>query len=626
MFFKRFMPGKGKSVAQAASAADASAPGNTSATTDVADASVINDDGAKNGASVARAVAKAISRKANGVRRPAPATDAAELGFKTTADLTPSPAPVGQDKALEALTFGATMKGSGHHILVTGDTGTGRRTATRTILRAVAGDMQPPDDWVYVSTFATDGAFRALKLPAGTARRFAEKMALAIDQLADALPVAFADADYDLKRRMIEVEQRLTRDDALEALRREAEAQNIALLRTAAGMAVAPILEGKVVKTDVFNAIPEPMRREVEAKIAAVEAQVEAILSDRPEDEKERRTRIGALTEEIAASHVQVALADLNAEFGEIADVASHLAATGRDLIYNVGLFVAHANEGADGTGSTAGRAAGRESSTVRLVKSAAAHPRFARYGVHVMAASSADGSAPIVEEPNPSYSNLFARIELTHDADGLATVARVRPGALHGANGGFLLLDADALLSAGAAVEPLLRALETEQICFDPPTEPIGIVGDEIPELEPIPLNVKLVLVASDASLQQLSASHAALKHMFKSQARFEAEIAHSADNIAKFAGLVAYVAEKHDLRPFGADAVAALVDEAAQRAGEAMLSLPVSDLVDLCRAADHWADNEDRKTIAADDVTHAVRHLYGSDGAERETRRALP
>ena len=119
-------------------------------------------------------------------------------------------------------------------------------------------------------------------------------MALAIDQLADALPAAFAADDYDLKRRTIEEEFRYSREDALEALRREAESQNIALLRTPTGIAVAPVLEGKVVKTDVFNSVPEALRREVETKIAAFEAEIEAILAERPDAEKERRARLVA--------------------------------------------------------------------------------------------------------------------------------------------------------------------------------------------------------------------------------------------------------------------------------------------------------------------------------------------
>ena len=279
---------------------------------------------------------------------------------------------------MEALAFGAGIRGPGYHMLVIGREGTGRRTAVRAKLQEFADKAERPADWVYVSSFDPTGGFRALKLPAGTAKPFAEKMAHAIDQLADALPAAFAADDYDLKRRTIEEEFRFSREDALEALRREAEAQNIALLRTPAGIAVAPVLEGKVVKTDVFNSVPESLRREVETKIAALEAEIEAILAERPDAEKERRARLVALNEQMAGRHVRAALDDIKAEFAEVAGVESYLKAAARDLVRNAGLFVA---------------AAGTQTS--KLTRGAGAHPRFARYAVHVMATTSAAAGVP---------------------------------------------------------------------------------------------------------------------------------------------------------------------------------------------------------------------------------------
>ena len=208
--------------------------------------------------------------------------DSTTLGFETTADIEPTGGLVGQARALNALTFGAGMKGPGYNILVTGTDGSGYAATVRSELQSIARSAEKPSDWVYVSSFGDAGGFRALKLPAGTAKAFSDGMAQVVDRLADALPAAFAADDYELRRRTVEEEFRFSREDALETLRREAEAQNIALLRTPAGIAVAPILEGKVVKTDVFNSVPESLRREVETKIAALESEIEALLAERP--------------------------------------------------------------------------------------------------------------------------------------------------------------------------------------------------------------------------------------------------------------------------------------------------------------------------------------------------------
>ena len=518
-------------------------------------------------------------------------TDAASLGFKTTADVKAVAGPVGQETALEALAFGAGIKGPGYHVLVVGPEGSGRHTAVRSTLQDIAPKAERPADWVYVSSFDPTGGFRALKLPAGTAKPFAEKMALAIDELADALPAAFAADDYDLKRRTIEEEFRFSREDALEALRREAETQNIALLRTPAGIAVAPVLEGKVVKTDVFNSIPEALRREVETKIAALEAEIEAILAERPEAEKERRARLLALNEQIAGRHVRAALDDLKSEFAEVGGVESYLRAAARDLVRNAGLFLACERGG-------------------RLVQTAATHPRFARYCVHVMATTSAASGAPIVQEANPTYANLFGRVEVSTDAEGQSQVVRVKPGALHRANGGYLMLDADALLDSAAAADALRRALEAVEIRFDPPASAISVAGDEVPDLEPIPLNLKLVVIATADALRRLGSSSGPLRRLFKAEAVFEEAIPRTKETFDRLAGLIANIAEKYSLRPIAAEGVALIVDEAALRAGaKGKLSVSIADCVDVCRAADHIAGSAKRDVVTAEDVARALR-----------------
>jgi AAA domain len=519
------------------------------------------------------------------------ATDPASLGFKTTADLEPTHGPVGQAKVMEAVAFGAGMKGPGYHMLVIGREGTGRRTAVRGKLQETAAKAERPADWVYVSSFDPTGGFRALKLPAGTAKPFAEKMALAIDQLADALPAAFAADDYDLKRRTIEEEFRFSREDALEALRREAELQNIALLRTPAGIAVAPVLEGKVVKNDVFNNLPEALRREVQTKIAALEAEIEAILAERPDAEKERRARLAALNEQVAGRHVRAALDDLKSEFAEVAGVESYLKAAARDLVRNAGLFVA------DGT------------SAGKLTRGAAVLPRFARYAVHVMATTAAAGGAPIVQEPNPTYANLFGRVELGAGADEQNRVVRIKSGALHRANGGYLLVDGDALLASAVTAEALRRALEAEEIRFDPPSSPIGTAGDEVPDLESIPLNVKLV-VFGNAETRRRLAANAQLRRMFKVEAVFEEAVARTKETVETFARVIAGVITKHALRPFDVSGVALLIDDAASKAGgNGKLSVAIADVTDVCREADHWAGSEGRDVASAADVERVLR-----------------
>lgn len=529
----------------------------------------------------------------------ATSVDADSLGFKTTAELEPAEGPLGQARALEALAFGAGMRGPGYNILVVGGPGSGSEAAARAKVKEVAGAKKKPDEWVYLSYFDADGGFRALKLPAGSARKFTDAMAQAIDRLADALPAAFAADDYELKRRAIEEEFRFSREDALEALRREAEAQNIALLRTPAGIAVAPILEGKVVKTDVFNSVPEALRREVETKIAALEAEIEQILADRPGAEKARRERLLALNEQVAGASVRAVLDDVKSAFADVAGMDRYMKAAGRDLVRNAGLFL----------GGPFGHAA------VKIPVGTLADSRFARYRVHVMTAGEDDAGAPVVEETNPTYANLFGRIELGRAGEGLqAQVVRIRPGALHRANGGFLLLNAGALLANSAAMDALARALETREIRFDPPAEPVGVSSGELPDLEPIPLDAKLVVLADREAHRELAKSHPQFMRHFKVEALFDDTIDRSVETVSALARRIAGIVKENDLKPVDAKGVALLIDEAGRKAGgNGKLSTEIAHIADLCREADHWAKSAGRAVTSADDVERALKERRG-------------
>jgi hypothetical protein len=515
------------------------------------------------------------------------------LGFETTAELEPAGGLVGQARALNALSFGAGMKGPGYNILVTGRDGSDYQATVRAELQQLARAAERPADWVYVSSFDSAGGYRALKLPAGTAKAFAEGMAQVVDRLADALPAAFAADDYELRRRTIEEEFRFGREDALETLRREAEAQNIALLRTPAGIAVAPILEGKVVKTDVFNSVPESLRREVETKIAALEAEIEAMLAERPGAEKARRERLLALNEQVAGRQVRAALDELKIAFADVAGVESYLKAAGRDLVRNAALFLS---------------AAGHDS--VKVPVGTIGDARFARYRVHVMATTGAAAGAPVVQEANPTYANLFGRIESAAGGDGQAShAARVKPGALHRANGGFLLLDARALLAARGVGDALARALEASEIRFDPPAEPVSIGANEIPDLEPVALAVKLVILGDAADQRALAKSCPHLVRLFKVEAEFEDEVETSTETISAYARLIAGIVAQNALKPVEAAAVALLIEEAGRKAGgNGKLSLELGHIADICREADHWAGREGRTVTSAADVKRAL------------------
>ena len=244
---------------------------------------------------------------------------------------------------MEASGFGAGIKGPGYHMLVIGREGTGRRTAVRAKLQELGRQGRAPADWVYVNNFEDANRPRTLRLPAGRARAFAKLMVEAIDELRATLPAAFESEDYQVRRRAIEEETRSGHEEALEALNRKAQAQNIAVLRTPMGIAMAPMHEGKVVKPDVFAKLPEAMQKDVEGRIEALQQELASILSNAPRIEKVRRGRLAELNGELARIAIRAALDDVRVPFAETPGILAHLDAAETDLVRNVGLFLSAA-------------------------------------------------------------------------------------------------------------------------------------------------------------------------------------------------------------------------------------------------------------------------------------------
>ena len=297
--------------------------------TDVLTGSVAAAPGAPPATIAEAAAGGANSEPATAPRR----TDAASLGFKTTAELAPLSGLIGQDDALHALRIAAASRAARTHILVTAPKGGDAFAALAALLAATPRAGPAPADWVYVHDFDTPHRPRALRLAAGSARRLDAAITDALGEVAATLPAALAADDHAAGRRAIDAETIDAHDERLLALGSAAEAQNIAILRTPSGYAAAPMLDGKVVKPDVFARLPEAMRRDVETRVTAVQAQLAAHLGERAVVEKERRARRATHDATTARACVGAAFAPARSQFADEPGVLAHIAAVEAALI-----------------------------------------------------------------------------------------------------------------------------------------------------------------------------------------------------------------------------------------------------------------------------------------------------
>lgn len=531
--------------------------------------------------------------------------DGKTLGFKTTADLEPASGLVGQERAVHAIDFGLSMRARDFNIFVVGPPSAERNNAVRAHLGKIAAASQTPTDWIYVNNFANPRQPRAISLPAGRASALRQGIASAVRDLAAALPAAFASEDYRARRRAIEEEFRSGQEDALDAVQTRAAQQNIAVLRTPLGFAMAPMHDGKVVRSEVFSQLPEAMRRDVEKRISALQTELEAILAAAPKADKRRREQLTALNEDVTQHAVEEALDLVSAAFSDLPEVASFLADLEKDFITNSALFATPDPDG-----------------KVALAQlDPAEDPRFRRYLVNIVVSRpDAKAGAPVAEAANPTLANLLGHIEPAPN-NAAPDFLSIRPGALHRANGGALIIDARRVLAAPAAWDGLKRALEAGEIRIE--TEPAAQGSAPTLEPEPIPLAIKIVLLMDSELAQTVELSDPQFSQLFKVQADFDETITRSTENDRAFARLVAGQVDTHGLKPIDASGVARLMEEAARIAEDRdKLAIDAGRIADIVREADYWAEGDSRKAkvTTASDIARAIKERTRRNDRLRE------
>ena len=540
--------------------------------------------------------------------------DLTGFGFETTADIEPLEGLIGQDRALGALKFGAGMPESDYNIFVLGTDSCGKTAAVRQTLEELAKSGATPDDWVYVHNFEDANAPNAVRLPAGRGKALAKAMTDVIDELTSTLPAAFESEDYLSRARALEAEHTGSHEARLQALSDKAEERGIAFLRTPMGFTFAPMLEGKVVKPEAFEAMPPSMQAEVRQNIEALQKELETILLEVPRLEKSKRKHLRLLNEEVAQYAVNSALEEISAEFGDIEEVGQSIENVRADLVANASLFLDEEASGA--------------TSIVPQTIDSSRDPRFRRYMVNALIAQPANrGGAPVIEAVNPTYGNIIGRSEhLAHMGALVTDFLLIKPGALHTANGGYLLIDARKLVAAPFAWDALKRALQTGHVQIEHPAESTGLVATQSIDPEPIPLDIKVVLFGDRELYALLSRADPEFQELFKVQADFEDTVDWDDENLRGYAAMIAAVSAKHELAPLDREAVEAVIEQGSRLASDRnKLSIEVSRIADLVREANYWAQKADRQTIAREDVQRAIaEHIQRADrirDLDRET-----
>ncbi len=536
--------------------------------------------------------------------------DPATLPFRSTEELAPLDTMIGQERALSATVFGIGMRHAGYNLFVLGPPATGKTTAMRDLLARAAETEPAASDWCYVHNF--DDAYRptALELPAGRGRELREEMARFVEECKSRLPRAFESEEFERRKNEILEELSRTQETEMRRLEEAARAEGFVLVRQPAGLAVAPAPFGKALTREQFEELPGDVRERLSAAAAAFEERLEATLRQLREVERRARQAHEKLVSEVTAAATRQLIRELRERFAGLDRVQRYLDAVEGDL-------VAHAEQF---------RLREEERPPLPFLPSPDAF--LDRYRVNLLVDRSGARGAPVVLEPNPTHGNLLGRIEHRVHFGALVTdFTLIRPGALHEANGGYLILEAKDVLRNFLAWDALKKALLGRHLRIQEPLEELRLVTAATLAPEPIPLSVKVILIGSPLLYYLLSMLDEDFRELFKVKVDFDDSLPRTPEVEQLFARFVARTCREEGLRHVAADGVARLIEESARRvAHQQRLSSRLGELRDLVREAAFYAGRAGRALVSAADVDAAIsQQVHRANLLEERTRRAI-
>ncbi len=529
------------------------------------------------------------------------ACDPSQFTFETTAELTEPAEVLGQARAVDAIAFGIGITREGYNLYAMGPEGIGRRTIVRAFLEREAPRRDVPSDWCYVFNFETAHRPRAIALPPGRASKFQADMAHLVEDLRTAIPAVFESDEYRNRRQEIESQLGEQQESAIGTVGEHAKAQGIALLRTPGGFGFAPIKGDGVMGSKEFAKLPEEEQRRMERAIAELQKELERAIHEMPKWRREAQRRLRELNREVIRNVVATLIEELKTAYADIEPVVQYLTAVQNDVLDHAEAF----QQAKDGETPTL--------FGIPLQQPDSGESTLRRYQVNVLIAHEAaadGGGAPIVHEDNPTHANLVGRIEHIAQMGTLVTdFTLIKAGALHRANGGYLILDALKVLTQPFAWEALKRALRSREIRTESLGQALSLISTVSLEPEPIPLDLKIVLFGDRRLYYLLHEYDPEFGELFKVAVDFEDDVARGAQIDAHYAHVIADIARREQLRPLDRGAVARAIERGARLASDAeRLSLNMRSLADLLRESDYWASVAGRAVIQTEDVQHAI------------------
>jgi lon-related putative ATP-dependent protease len=536
--------------------------------------------------------------------------------FKSTAELSVLDNIIGQERAVRATSFGIDIESPGYHMFALGPTGTGKTSMIEELLDRKSEDQPVPDDWCYVNNFEDNDKPHALRLPAGKGCKFKEDLDRLVEDLSKEIPSAFETEDYEKEQEKIEAAFQEKRQAQFKELEKEAESREFTLLQTPRGLVIAPVIDGDVVTQDEFNKLEKETREKFEKRQSELQGKMRDTIRRIQDLQEEAKEEIRKLDQEVVGYAVEHLIEKMTEKYADLDAVVDFLQEVRTDLLKNVDAYK---------------QAKEREEAQQQLpipMGQMGGKPNFDRYKVNLLVDNCETDGAPVVLESNPTYPNLLGRIEHQARFGALTTnFQMIKSGALHRANGGYLIVNARDILTKPMAWEGIKRALKDHEVRIESMYESLGAISTRSLDPEPIPLDIKVIVIGDPMVYYLLYSMDQDFQELFKVKVDFSVQMEWTEDALQQYARFIGTICKKEELLDFDPSGVAKIVEESARMVGhQKKLATKFGDIVDLIRQASYWAGVNGHKQVQGEDVRQAVEEqIYRSNQLEERLQEMI-
>jgi lon-related putative ATP-dependent protease len=512
----------------------------------------------------------------------------------STGEIRPMEEIIGQERALRALRFGLEIREKGFNVYTSGAQGTGRMRAVRSFLDELAKAKTRASDWVYVHNFENQYEPNAIALPAGRGPRFREDMKRFIEEARQALPRAFESEEYAKRRDETLQSLQGNRTDLIARINQRAQEAGFIIQMSPIGLLTIPVINGRPVPEEEFVTLPDDVRAEVQRRRDALNAELRSTLRQVQDIERQGAEAVKGVNHDIALYAIGNLVAELKEDYADVPEIPVYVDAVQNDILDNLQAFL--------GVPEQPG-APPQFQAFIRELP-------FRKYDVNVVVDNADAGGAPVIVEQNPTFQNLLGKIEKEVQFGIFTTdFTMIRPGSLHKANGGYLILNVEDLLRTPLSWDGLKTALKTGEAVIEEPGERMGFITAKTIKPEPVPLDIKVALIGTPMIYQLLYRMDPDFKELFKVKADFDIVMDRNDENAGKYADFMCNLVREENLRHLDREAIARVIEYGSRLAADKeKLSTQFAAVADLIREANFYAASDGAEQIGKQHVMKTI------------------